>query len=62
MAAGEQAPQVDVLAALLAAPRPLPDPVELPPRLAVTMAATTDPRDLEVARAVAAAGGVLRTR
>jgi hypothetical protein len=58
----EPAERVDVLAALLGAPAPLPAPVELPPRLVVAMAATTDPRDADVAAAVAAAIGVLRTR
>jgi uncharacterized Zn finger protein len=60
--AADPAERVDVLAALLAAPAPLPAPVELPPRLVVAMAATTDPRDADVAAAVAAAIGVLRAR
>jgi hypothetical protein len=55
-------PAVDVLAALLACPVPLPEAVAPPPRLTVAMAATTDPRDADVAAAVAAAIAVLRTR
>jgi hypothetical protein len=53
---------VDVLAALLAAPGPLPDRVLVPPRLPVAMAATADPRDADVAAAVAAAIAELRAR
>ncbi len=53
---------VDVLVDLLAAPVPLPDPVDIPPRLTMAMAATTDPRDADVSAAVAAAIAVLRAR
>jgi uncharacterized Zn finger protein len=53
---------VDVLAPLLAAAGPLPDRVLIPPRLPVAMAATTDPRDADVAAAVAAAIAELRAR
>lgn len=53
---------VDVLAPLLAAPAALPDGFDIPPRLAVAMAATTDPRDADVAAAVAAAVAAMRTR
>jgi hypothetical protein len=52
----------DVLAPLLVAPAPLPADVDLPPRLAIAMAATTDPRDADVTAAVAAAIAALRTR
>lgn len=58
----EPAATVDVLAPLLQAPAPLPEDVDLPPRLAVAMAATTDPRDADVTAAVAAAIAALRTR
>jgi uncharacterized Zn finger protein len=56
------AAEVDVLAPLLAAPLALPEEFEIPPRLAVAMAATTDPRDADVAAAVAAAIAAMRTR
>jgi hypothetical protein len=58
----EQAPGVDVLADLLTAPAPLPDPVDIPPRLTMAMAASTDARDADVSAAVAAAIAVLRAR
>ena len=45
-----------------AASGPLPDRVVIPPRLPVAMAATTDPRDADVAAAVAAAIAELRAR
>jgi uncharacterized Zn finger protein len=53
---------VDVLAPLLATPAELPEGFEIPARLAVAMAATTDPRDADVAAAVAAAIAAMRTR
>jgi hypothetical protein len=55
-------PGVDVLADLLLAPAPLPDPVDIPPRLTIAMAASNDPRDRDVADAVAAAVAALRAR
>jgi uncharacterized Zn finger protein len=58
----DTAEPVDVLAALLAAPAAIPGPVDVPPRLTIAMAATTDRRDADVAAAVAAAITVLRTR
>jgi SWIM zinc finger len=56
----QPAPDVDVLADLLAARAPLPEAVDIPPRLTMAMAATTDPRDAEVSAAVASAIAALR--
>ncbi len=53
---------IDVLAPLLRTSGPLPERVVIPPRLPVAMAATTDPRDADVAAAVTAAIAELRTR
>jgi uncharacterized Zn finger protein len=56
------ATEADVLAPLLVAPGAVPDRFDIPPRLAVAMAATTDPRDADVTAAVAAAIAAMRTR
>jgi len=53
---------MDAPAPLLAATGPLPERVAIPRRLPVAMAATTDPRDADVAAAVAAAIAELRAR
>ena len=55
-------PAVDVLAALLAAPAPLPELPEIPSRVPIAMAATPGTRDADVAAAVASAIAVLRSR
>ena len=60
--AAPEAPPVDVLAAALTAPAPLPDLPAIPPRVPVPMAATPGTRDADVAAAVASAIAALRTR
>ena len=62
-AGGEpDAPVVDVLVTALAAPAPIPEPPDLPARLPVTMAARGGPHGEDVARVLADALAVLRSR
>lgn len=58
----DDAPMVDVLAAAMAAPAPLPELPTIPPRVPVTMPATPGTRDADVAAAVASAIATLRAR
>lgn len=54
--------EVDVLAAVLAAPAPLPELPAVPSRVPVAMAATPGTRDADVSAALASAIAVLRSR